>query len=59
MILLVSQDHHGRILNICACIYLLDPIVNVGESLTAAEVDDYDEALGPSSYLKIEEAYLK
>ena len=59
MVLLVSQDHHGRILNICACVYLLYPIVNVGKCLAAAQVDDYDEGLGPSSYLKSEEAYLK
>jgi hypothetical protein len=59
MVLLVSQDHHGRILNICACLYLLYPIVNVGECLAAAQVDDDDKALGPSSYLKSEDAYLK
>ena len=31
----------------------------VSECLAAAQVDDYDEGLGPSSYLKSEEAYLK
>ena len=59
MILLVSQHHHGRILNICARVYLLDPLFNIGKCLTAAQVNDYDEALGPSSYLKSEIAYLK
>lgn len=59
MILFVCQHHYGRILNICARVYLLDPAVNIGKCLTAAQVGDYDEALGPSSYLKIEEAYLK
>ena len=59
MILLVCQHHYGRILNICARVYLLDPAVNIGKCLTAAQVGDYDKALGTSSYLKIEEAYLK
>jgi hypothetical protein len=59
MVLLVSEDHHCRILNICACLYLLYPFVNVGECLAAAQVDDDDKALGPSSYLKSEDAYLK